>query len=44
LRQKIGTQNREHLRQHFTIEQMVSAYEQLWLSCFAEMNTAHKLG
>ena len=34
LGKRIGMQNQEYLRQYFTIEQMVSAYEQLWLSCF----------
>lgn len=32
LRKKTGIRNQEYLRQHFTIDQMMSAYEQLWLS------------
>ena len=32
LRKTTGMQNQEHLRQQFKIEQMIDAYEQLWLS------------
>jgi glycosyltransferase involved in cell wall biosynthesis len=32
LRNITGMQNQEYLRQHFKIEQMVTAYEELWLS------------
>jgi len=32
LRKIVGMQNKERIRQHFKIEQMVAAYEELWLS------------
>ena len=31
---QLGEQNREHIRQYFTIEQMVNSYERLWLSLY----------
>ena len=34
LGQRLGEQNREHIRQHFSVERMVEAYEQLWQSLF----------
>lgn len=32
--QRLGKQNREHIRRFFTIEQMVASYERLWLSLY----------
>jgi glycosyltransferase involved in cell wall biosynthesis len=33
LRKITGMENQEKIRQHFKIEKMVTAYEELWMSC-----------